>query len=128
MWRAFDAIAVRNQNRSRPFPGLWLPDDGTKGHCQADPSKGHAGSMRLCGTVNTVRGLTFLLSEIAKAPICFRPYLYRARNLVERFFNRIKQCRPIATGMTNSTRTTLLSLSSQPFGFGFGFAPWNYKP
>jgi transposase len=30
-------------------------------------------------------------------PICFSPYLYRARNLVERFFNRIKQCRRIAT-------------------------------
>ena len=26
-------------------------------------------------------------------PICFSPYLYRARNRVERFFNRIKQCR-----------------------------------
>ena len=25
------------------------------------------------------------------------PYLYRARNLVERFFNRIKQCRRVAT-------------------------------
>jgi transposase len=25
------------------------------------------------------------------------PYLYRARNRVERFFNRIKQCRRIAT-------------------------------
>jgi transposase len=24
-------------------------------------------------------------------PICFSPYLYRARNQVERFFNRIKQ-------------------------------------
>ena len=30
-------------------------------------------------------------------PICFSPYLYRARNRVERFFNRIKQCRRIAT-------------------------------
>jgi len=30
-------------------------------------------------------------------PICFSPHLYRARNLVERFFNRIKQCRRIAT-------------------------------
>jgi len=30
-------------------------------------------------------------------PICFRQYLYRARNLVERrFFNEIKQCRRIA--------------------------------
>ena len=26
-------------------------------------------------------------------PICFSPYLYRARNLIERFFNKIKQCR-----------------------------------
>jgi transposase len=32
-----------------------------------------------------------------KGPICFSPYLYRARNLVERFFNKIKQCRHIAT-------------------------------
>jgi transposase len=32
-----------------------------------------------------------------KDPICFSPYLYRDRNLVERFFNKIKQCRRIAT-------------------------------
>jgi transposase len=32
-----------------------------------------------------------------KDPICFSPYLYRARNLVERLFNKIKQCRRIAT-------------------------------
>ena len=30
-------------------------------------------------------------------PICFSPYLYRARNRVERFFNKIKQCRRVAT-------------------------------
>jgi transposase len=30
-------------------------------------------------------------------PICFSPYLYRARNRVERFVNRIKQCRRVAT-------------------------------
>lgn len=30
-------------------------------------------------------------------PICFSPYLYRARNQVERFFNRIKHCRRVAT-------------------------------
>lgn len=30
-------------------------------------------------------------------PICFSPYLYRNRNLVERFFNRIKNGRRIAT-------------------------------
>jgi transposase len=30
-------------------------------------------------------------------PICFSPYLYRHRNHVERFFNRMKHCRRIAT-------------------------------
>jgi transposase len=30
-------------------------------------------------------------------PICFSPYLYGARNLVERFFNKIKHCRRVAT-------------------------------
>jgi len=30
-------------------------------------------------------------------PLCFSPYLHRARNLVERFFNKIKQCRRVAT-------------------------------
>ena len=30
-------------------------------------------------------------------PICFSPYLYRTRNLVERFFNKIKHCRRVAT-------------------------------
>lgn len=29
--------------------------------------------------------------------LCFSPYLYRTRNLVERFFNRIKHCRRVAT-------------------------------
>jgi transposase len=32
-----------------------------------------------------------------REPICFSPYLYRARNLIERFFNKIKQCRRVAT-------------------------------
>lgn len=31
-----------------------------------------------------------------KEQICFSPYLYRARNLIERFFNKLKQCRRIA--------------------------------
>jgi transposase len=29
--------------------------------------------------------------------LCFSPYLYRARNLVERFFIKIKHCRRVAT-------------------------------
>jgi transposase len=32
-----------------------------------------------------------------KDPICFSPYLYRARNLIERFLNMIRKCRPVAT-------------------------------
>jgi transposase len=32
-----------------------------------------------------------------KEPICFSPHLYRARNLVERFFNKIKHFRAVAT-------------------------------
>ena len=35
--------------------------------------------------------------RIRTEPICFNPHLYRARNLVERFFNKIKQCRRVAT-------------------------------
>jgi transposase len=31
-----------------------------------------------------------------KGPICFSPYFYRARNLIERLFNKIKQCRRVA--------------------------------
>ena len=29
--------------------------------------------------------------------LCFSPYLYKTRNLVERFFNKIKHCRRVAT-------------------------------
>lgn len=32
-----------------------------------------------------------------RGPIGFSPYLNRNRNMVERFFNRIKHCRRIAT-------------------------------
>lgn len=32
-----------------------------------------------------------------KDPICFSPFLYKARNQIERFFNKIKQFRRIAT-------------------------------
>jgi transposase len=34
------------------------------------------------------------------------PYLYRARNLVKRFFSRIKQCRRVAISMTSASQTT----------------------
>ena len=40
---------------------------------------------------------TFRKKRNRKDLICFSPYLYRARNLIERFFNKIKQCRRVAT-------------------------------
>jgi transposase len=42
-------------------------------------------------------GLTFRRNRNRKDPICFSPYLYRLRNLIERLFNKIKQCRCVAT-------------------------------
>ena len=42
-------------------------------------------------------GRTFRQERNRKDLICFSPYLYRARNLIERFFNKIKQCRCVAT-------------------------------
>src|ERR1700722_230487 len=48
-------------------------------------------------------------------PICFSPYLYRARNRVERFFNRIKHCRRVAT---RYDRLVLPSFSSRQSGCG----------
>ena len=41
------------------------------------------------------RGQTSRRNAIAKTDLS--PYLYRDRNLVERFFNKIKQCRRVAT-------------------------------
>jgi transposase len=41
-----------------------------------------------------------------KDPICFSPYLYRARNLIERFFNKIKH-----VGVSRPIRQTRGQLS-----------------
>lgn len=54
-------------------------------------------------------------------PICFSPYLYRQRNHVERFFNRIKQCRRIATRYEKPPSISLHSSSSQQSGYGCAF-------
>ena len=45
-----------------------------------------------------------------KSPVCFSPYLYRKRNLVERFFNKIKQFRGIATRYDASGANYLAAL------------------
>ena len=56
-----------------------------------------------------------------KEPICFSPHLYRARNLVERFFNKIKQCRRIATRYDKLAANYLASSSLRPSGYGCAF-------
>lgn len=45
-----------------------------------------------------------------KSPICFSKYLYRARNLVERFFNKIKHFRRIATRNDKTAENFLAAL------------------
>jgi transposase len=56
-----------------------------------------------------------------KDPICFSPYLYRARNLIERFFNKIKQCRRVATRYDKlaTTRCSSKARSSLLGGMSF---------
>ena len=41
--------------------------------------------------------MTSFANSPAVDSICFSPYLYRIGNLVERFFNKIKHCRRVAT-------------------------------
>jgi len=53
-----------------------------------------------------------------KDPICFSPFLYKARNLVERFFNKAKQFRRVATRMTSSQTTTSPHSNSSQFASG----------
>jgi transposase len=45
-----------------------------------------------------------------KTPICFSKYLHKARNLGERFFNKIKQFRPIATRYDKLAENFLVAL------------------
>ena len=44
-------------------------------------------------------------------PICFSKHLYKARNLVERFFNRIKQFRRIATHYDKLAENSLAAVN-----------------
>jgi transposase len=49
------------------------------------------------GTAVATCPVSTMAADITDDEICFSPYLYRARNLIERFFNKIKQCRRVAT-------------------------------
>jgi transposase len=50
----------------------------------------------------------------------FSPYLYRFRNLVERFFNKLKHFRAVATRYEKRDANYLASSNSPPSGYGFG--------
>ena len=50
--------------------------------------------------------------------LCFSPYLYRARNLIERFFNKIKQCRRVATRYDKLAANTSRSSSWRRYADG----------
>lgn len=52
-------------------------------------------------------------------PICFSPYLYRARNRVERFFIGSSNAVGSRHATISSPPTTLLSSSLHPFGCGW---------
>src|SRR5262249_33571342 len=52
-------------------------------------------------------------------PICFSPYLYRARNRVERFFNRIKQSCRVATRYDKLAANYLALSGLHPSGYGW---------
>ena len=57
-------------------------------------------------------------TQISERPVCFGPYLYRARNLIKRFFNKIKQCRRVATRYDKLAANYLafVKLASSEFG------------
>ena len=52
-----------------------------------------------------------------REPICFSPHLYRARNLVEQFFNKIKQCRRAATRYDKLAANYLAFIQLASIGF-----------
>ena len=75
------------------------------GHWRPGRTSGKSGHVRYAADADWIRELARQQGAWAnippkrnrKDPICFSPYLYRARNLIERFFNKIKQCRRVAT-------------------------------
>jgi transposase len=50
--------------------------------------------------------------------LCFSPYVYRARNLVERFFNKIKDCRRVATRYDKPAANYLAFVQLASIGLG----------
>ena len=55
----------------------------------------------------------------SQTTICFSPYLYRARNLIERLFNKIKQGRCVATGYDKLAADYLAFIKLHQSEFGY---------
>ena len=54
-----------------------------------------------------------------KDPICFSKYLYKARNLIERFFNKIKHFRRISTRYDKLAENFLAALKLAAVRIGY---------
>jgi hypothetical protein len=63
--------------------------------------------------------LPLVSTQSLRLHLCFSAHLYHARNLVERLFNRIKQCRRIATRYDKLAANYLASFSWHRSGCGF---------
>ncbi len=64
-----------------------------------------------------------------KDPICFGPYLYRARNLVECFFDKIKLCRRIAARYDKLTAEYLAFIKLASIRIWLrAYEPTSWKP
>jgi hypothetical protein len=53
----------------------------------------------------------------SQRPIWLGPYLYRASNSIERFFNEIKRCRRVATGYARLAAIYLALVTHAAFGW-----------
>jgi transposase len=63
-----------------------------------------------------------------KDPICFSKHLYKARNLVERFFNKIKHYRRIATRYDKTAENFLAALTSSRSASGYAIMSLRPNP
>jgi hypothetical protein len=75
------------------------------------------------GEAHDDRFLVTVLSALKSEQCCslnrgFSPHLCRVRNLVERFFNKVKQCRRVVTRYEKLAANYLAFSSLRPSGYG----------
>src|SRR5439155_22553048 len=68
--------------------------------------------------VDKVRNIVGLYMSLPNRALVLSPHLYRVRNLIERFFNKINSAVASRPDMTSSRPTTWPSSSSPPFASG----------